>query len=291
MTTAELSHSAGVRRVTLEADGITLSALVSHPEQRPPRATVVALHGAGAGAGYFDGQATPAVSLLALGARLGYTVLAVDRPGYGRSQAQLPEGQPMAAQVRTLRAALRGFAAAEDIGGGLFLLAHSFGGMLALQLAAGANAPEHLLGVDISGCGYRHPPDILRVRDPRRRALRSWGPLRLYPPSTFRPGVAAVAPVPSAELVEPLRWPTIFPRVARGVAVPVRFTFAEHESLWRHDPKTLRELRAHFTAAPRVIVERQAEAGHNISLGWAARTYHLRALGFLEDCLLRKGGA
>jgi hypothetical protein len=34
-----------------------------------------------------------------------------------------------------------------------------------------------------------------------------------------------------------------------------------------------------------VSVERQPAAGHNISLGRAARAYHLRALAFLEDCL------
>jgi hypothetical protein len=67
--------------------------------------------------------------------------------------------------------------------------------------------------------------------------------------------------------------------------VPVRLTFAEHESWWRHDRAALTELSAAFRAAPRVSVEQQPDAGHNISLGWAARSYHLRALAFLEECL------
>jgi hypothetical protein len=43
-----------------------------------------------------------------------------------------------------------------------------------------------------------------------------------------------------------------------------------------------------FTAAPRVDARVQAGAGHNISLGWAARAYHLGALAFAEECLARR---
>ena len=58
MTTASLSVGPRVRRITLNAAGHTLSALLSAPDT-PPRATVVALHGAGMSAGYFDGGAQP----------------------------------------------------------------------------------------------------------------------------------------------------------------------------------------------------------------------------------------
>ncbi|MBF6547070.1 alpha/beta fold hydrolase [Nocardia brasiliensis] len=284
MTTAALAHSIGVRSVLLDGAGITLSALLNRPDEAP-RATIVALHGAGMNANYFDGQATAEVSLLTLGARLGYSVLAVDRPGYGRSTAQLRDGQTQAAQARTLRHALAGFAAEHDVGAGFFLLAHSFGGMVALRLATEAFGSARLLGVDISGCGHRYASRLFQLGDARRRALRGWGPPRLYPPATFRTSSTVVAPTPALELAEAARWPVVFGRVAARVAVPVRCTFAEHEALWRRDPNTLRDMAARFTGAPSVAVERQSGAGHNISLGWAARSYHLRALGFLEDCL------
>jgi hypothetical protein len=48
----------------------------------------------------------------------------------------------------------------------------------------------------------------------------------------------------------------------------------------------LAEYRALFTAAPLLVVRRQPASGHNISLGWAARSYHLNALAFCEQCLL-----
>jgi hypothetical protein len=68
------------------------------------------------------------------------------------------------------------------------------------------------------------------------------------------------------------------------VRVPVRFTFAEHERWWHHDAESLAELRG-LLPAPRVIVDRLPHAGHNVSLGLAARTYHLRALAFFDECL------
>jgi hypothetical protein len=93
-----------------------------------------------------------------------------------------------------------------------------------------------------------------------------------------------VAPMPDRERSEVARWPGFFPAVGASVRVPVRFTFAEHEAWWRHDDAALAAL-AGSLAAARVVVDRQRGAGHNISLGWAARAYHLRALAFAEDCL------
>jgi pimeloyl-ACP methyl ester carboxylesterase len=146
--TSQPGTSAGVRRLSLPAGDITLSALLAEPahagpshagsSDAGPRATVVALHGSGMSAGYFDGQAHPDLSLLALGARLGYTVLALDRPGYGESAARLPDGAPLANQAALVTAALRAFAAGHQTGAGLFVLAHSHGGKLALTVAADA---------------------------------------------------------------------------------------------------------------------------------------------------------
>ncbi|MEU9299996.1 alpha/beta fold hydrolase [Streptomyces sp. NPDC048269] len=287
MSTAPAELSRGVRRIILDAAGIPLSALLCEPPEGPPRATVVAVHGAGMNAGYFDGQALPELSLLTLGARLGYTVLAVDRPGYGQSAAALPEGQTVTEQAATLAAAVRDFAARQPTGAGLFLLAHSFGGKVALLTAADHAAPD-LLGLEISGCGHRYAPDAFTGEGASRGGRRSWGPLRLYPPNTFATCSSIVGPVPAREQADIVRWPEVFGDAAGRVRVPVRFTFAEHEPWWRYDREALAELRSRLTAAPSVHVDRQPDAGHNISLGYAARPYHLRCLGFFEDCLVRR---
>ncbi|MFF9852789.1 alpha/beta hydrolase [Streptomyces litmocidini] len=290
MTTAPSAVAAEVRRIVLDADGIPLSGLLSAPARTPPRAVVVALHGGGMNSGYFHGQAHPDLSLAVLGARLGYTVLALDRPGYGESAARLPEGQTLTEQASTLHSALREFTSRHASGAGVFLLAHSYGGKLALTAAA-HEAGAGLLGLDISGCGHRYAvePDELPNTQRHGPWTRNWGALRLYPPNTFGSSGALVAPVPAQEQRDSRRWQEVFPDVASRVRVPVRLTFAEYESWWHHDEKTVADLVARFTAAPRVVVDRQPDAGHNISLGWAARSYHLRALAFLEDCLARTG--
>ncbi len=252
-----------------------------------PRATVVALHGAGMTSGYFDGQALPELSLLTLGARLGFAVLAVDRPGYGRTAPHCPEGRSLHEQAATLAAALRDFRRRFPAGEGHFLLAHSFGGKPALLMAAEHPEPG-LLGIDISGCGSRYAPGALDAAGAREGWRRSWGPLRLYPPNTFTAGHGTLVTTPARERADLAHWPDVFRAVTARVRVPVRFTFAEHEPWWCHDEDTLADLRSRFSAAPHVRTERQWGAGHNISLGFAARSYHLRCLGFAEECLMRR---
>jgi pimeloyl-ACP methyl ester carboxylesterase len=274
-----------VRRIALKAAGVALSALLSEPEGTAPRATVVAIHGTGMNAGYFHGQAHPDVSLLVLGARLGFSVLAVDRPGYGASATALPEGQSVEEQSVTLLDALRSFSVEQDPGDGMFFLAHSFGGKVALTAAG--EIGSGLLGMEISGCGHEYADDGGTESDLFGPGswTKNWGILSLYPPGTFRYSEGIISAAPERELAERIRWPSVFPEVAAGVQVPVRFTFAEHELWWNHDERSITDLRSQFTAAPKIIVDRMPNSGHNISLGWTARAYHLRALGFFEECL------
>ncbi|MFI8192461.1 alpha/beta hydrolase [Streptomyces sp. NPDC085946] len=280
-----------VRALTLDAGGVEISGLLAVPRDRPPRAVVVAVHGGGMRAGYFDNRSRPGLSLLALGAELGYTVLAVDRPGYGLSAARLPEGQTVEEQAATLHTALAGFAAGHDTGAGFFVVAHSYGGKIALAAAA-QDGGDALIGLDISGLGSRFAvePHQLPGAEGGGEWRRHWGALRLYPPDAFRLSRGLVSPVPAREAAEGRLWPERYPGIAARVRVPVRFTFAEQEQWWRCDEEALAALRRPL-ASPRVVIDRQQDAGHNISLGWAARTYHLRALAFLEECLLARDAA
>ncbi|MCZ0978230.1 alpha/beta fold hydrolase [Streptomyces diastatochromogenes] len=278
------THSAGVRPILLDAAGLTLSGLLAQPTDQPPKATVVAVHGGGMRAGYFDGQAHPDLSLLTLGARLGFTVLALDRPGYGHSATQLPDGLTLAEQAEALTAALDTFAAQHPTGRGLMLLAHSYGGKLALTTIA---RTPGLLALDASGIGHRYavgPGERNRLRR-RLDWERNWGPLGLYPPGTFRAAEHLVAPVPPREAAEVDLWPGMFDDLAPHIDIPLRLTFAAHEAWWRHEEPDLADLAARLAKTPLLQIERQPAAGHNISLGRAARAYHLRALAFFEQCL------
>ncbi|MER6385963.1 alpha/beta hydrolase [Streptomyces sp. NPDC001250] len=272
------------RHITLDADGITLSARLAQPVHVPPRATIVALHGAGMSSAYFDGPAHPETSLLAVAAKLGFAVVAVDRPGYGASAEQLPYGQGIVEQAATLTVALRSLSAHCEAGAGIFLMAHSFGSKPALLMAADGTVPG-LFGLDVSGCGDEY---VVSPSAPGTRAgswKLNWGPLRLYPPGTFQSSIGIVAPAPRHELDDVAHWPDVFAALAGRIRVPVRFTFAEHEAWWRRDQSALARLRNRLGAAPRVLIDHQPDAGHNISLGWTARAYHLRVLGFAEECL------
>ncbi|MFE6104086.1 alpha/beta hydrolase [Streptomyces laurentii] len=278
-----------VDEITVDADGVRLSGLVARPRHTAPGAVVVAIHGGGMRAGYFDSQARPGMSLLTLGAELGYTVLALDRPGYGLSAGRFPEGRNLAEQAVIMDAALTGFARENQVGEGFFLVAHSYGGKLALSTAALRGPGRDLLGLDISGLGREYADDVRHLPGPGRRGEwhRHWGALRFYPPGAFRLSRPLVAPVPLRESAEAAGWPSRYPGIAARVEVPVRFTFAEQERWWRRDEPALADLTA-LLGTDRVTVDRQPDAGHNISLGWAARTYHLRALAFLEECLLAR---
>jgi hypothetical protein len=117
-----------------------------------------------------------------------------------------------------------------------------------------------------------------------------WGSESLYPPGTFTSGMRPIAPVPEIETYESALWPDLLPTVAADVRVPFQFSVAEHEQWWQVTDADLAEYQALFTAAPQLAVRRQPAAGHNISLGWAARSYHLNALAFAEQCLLRRRG-
>ncbi|MGW2490416.1 alpha/beta hydrolase [Streptomyces sp. NPDC001606] len=278
-----------VEKIELTAGAVRLSGLLALPTGTEPRALLVALHGGGMGAGYFHGHVDPSASLLSLATAAGYAALALDRPGYGASAGLLPEGMDLADQASCVREALRGYAAEHPTGAGCFLVGHSFGGTLALTMAASAVPDDRLIGVDVSGVGGRWalPPDRLsspgRIPDSRLH----WGPLSLYPSGTFLVARKVVGPFPPREAESVRDWPRAYAGLAAAIRVPVRFTFAEHERFWACDPDAVRELTAPLTA-PLVRVRHEAGAGHNISLGHAAHRHHRSVLAFLEECRARQ---
>ena len=281
-----MSTTGRTRPADISVDGVTLSGLVAEPDS-PPRALVLALHGHGMTARYFAGPVDPQLSLLEVGAALGFTVWAPDRLGYGASVGADPASFAMFPQADFLQLALARFAEDYSLGAGCFLLGHSFGLKLALTMAASPGKIP-VLGVDGSGSGlmYTFDPDGGRPQSLPGDVNPSWGPKHLYPPGTFAAGllpVAPTAPIPNREAAE---WPDDLLRFADRIRVPVRFTFADHERLWVVSDEHFAALRTALANCLRVEIGIQPGSGHNISLSTVARAYHLKALAFAEECIL-----
>lgn len=270
-------------------DGVPMSALVA--EAPNPRAVIVAIHGGGTTALYFDCPGHPELSLLRAGAAHGYTVVALDRPGYG-SSAPYPEAvarpeQRVALAYGTVDRVL----GERPRGAGLFLMAHSGGCELAMRMAADGQRTD-LVGMELAGTGRHYHPaarEILKAatRDHRPAGLREllWHPTGLYPPEVLS-GATVYPGAPPYEDQMVSTWARQdFPALAPAVRIPVQFSVAEHEKVWQSDLPAQVEIESMFAGAPRFQINEQAGAGHNISLGHTAGTYHSTVLAFVNECV------
>ncbi|WUV51342.1 lysophospholipase [Nocardia vinacea] len=266
-----------------------MSALCAEVDE--PRAVVVAVHGGATTSRYFDCPGRPWLSLLRIGAALGFTVVALDRPGYGESAPHADAFADPGSRVDICYRTIEAILGSRPRGAGVFLLGHSAGCDLALRMAAderGAN----LLGLELAGTGVRKHADAERriaqlIRDRSRGGIREmlWEHEYLYPPEIFG-GKSIGVTGPGYEAAVVRDWPPAFPDLARRVRVPVRFSHGEFERVWRSDAAALAEIRQMFSAAPRFVTHVQTGAGHNMSLGFGAAAYHLGALSFVEECTL-----
>jgi pimeloyl-ACP methyl ester carboxylesterase len=279
--------TAPVRERMVNADGIPMSALLA--EVPDPHAVVVALHGGGTTSGYFDCPGQPQLSLLRIGAGLGYTVIALDRPGYGTSALYPDAVTDPAQRVRLAYLAVEAILGDRPRGAGLFILGHSNGCELAMRMAADERGSE-LLGLELAGTGLHYQAAAQRALSsagPGKRpvGLREllWEPASLYPEAVLR-GLTNASPGSPYEAAMVAGWPRHdFPSLAGHIRVPVRFTFAEHEKIWQSDAAAQREIREIFTAACSFTASQQPGAGHNLSLGFSAADYHRAVLSVVGD--------
>jgi hypothetical protein len=150
------------------------------------------------------------------------------------------------------------------------------------------------MGVDGAGTGARYGFDW--GERAKRRASRAdpdspgdmWGPASIYPDGTFDRATLPTYPMPAVQAEEGGRWPWDLQAMAHRIRVPLRVTYGEHERLWPIDGNSLDELRSLFVNVPSFEVAIEPFGGHNLSLGWAARSYHLKVLAFAESCCLSR---
>lgn len=277
----------------VDVDGTPMSALRAEVPQ--PRAVIVALHGGAANASYFDCPNRPWLSLVRTGAALGFTVLALDRPGYGSSAPHADTMTSAARRVDLAYAAVDRHLGSLPRGAGVFVMAHSIGCELAVRMGADERGHE-LLGIELAGTGRQHHSTALETMEAWRRdpawprkstGLRTllWQPNHLYPADVVGgSSIGSRSPGYEAGVVE--TWTTDLPELAAQVRVPVQYTLGDHEMVWQAGPAGLADIASLFTAAPRVAVNEQADGGHNLSIGLTAMSYHLKVMSFVEECVV-----
>ena len=252
----------------------------------------MAIHGGGTTAVYFDCPGHPSFSLLRTGAAAGFTVVALDRPGYG-SSAPYPEAMVEPDQrVNLAYGAVDRIIGERPRGAGIFVMGHSGGCELTMRMAADERGAD-LLGIELAGTGRHYHPaarEMLKTatRERRPSGLREllWHPER--PVSARDPhrghgfsdgsrlrgpdGVGLGAPRPSRRSPQPCgcRCTSASPSTKRFGRPMIQ--------RWRRSPRC-------SPASPRFTVHRQPEAGHNISLGHTAADYHSTVLAFAEECV------
>ena len=280
--------------ISIDAGTMKLSGRFLPATNGDPRALLVAIHGGTYTSKYFD---TPSSSLLELCASLGYSILALDRPGYGAAVSVPVDQLSFDDQVLVLRRALE--VIWHDYGqqsAGMFLIGHSIGGMISLLLAA-EKPHEHLIGMNMTGAGGLYneqtkgafaslvsdAPTVMM--DIAIKVMAMYGPAWSYPEEQAHYDPERDVPTAAIELAEAQTWGARLPQIAAKVRVPVQFIVPEYDHIWRPDSEALSHVAEIFTAAPFVDMGIQRLAGHSIELHTLARAFYMKILAFVEECI------
>jgi pimeloyl-ACP methyl ester carboxylesterase len=273
---------------TISVDSTAVTAIVRKGSVGSP--LLVCIPGGSYTSHYFD---VPGHSLLDAAAARGYTIVAVDRPGYGGSD-------PLEGTVSFQRNAE---VLAETIGSlwrsygeqspGVVLIGHSMGGAIALHIAS---VPQTwpLLGVSITSIHYDAPEAVTQAWNsmpagisiefsPEQRVQFMYGQSGTHDPGVVQAAETSCAPIPVDELLEVVDgWIRDFPAVAEAIRVPVHYALAEQEQLWNSSDDNVSAFAAAFVNSPSVTAERVMDCGHNIDHHHASTEFHQRQLDWIS---------
>ena len=254
---------------------------------------IVALHGGTYTSIYFD---VPRYSLLDRAKALGISALALDRPGYVESTPLTPAEATIERNAERLDDAIgRLWERFGQRGPGIFLIGHSIGGAITVDIAARRPAWP-LLGIAVSGVGLRTPAEsnsawaalphnpFIDLPSPMKDGLM-FGPSWTLNADMPRLSHLADAPVPRAELIDiTSTWQQRVHALAARVTVPVHYRQAQFDHLWVVDSEQVDGFAAAFSASPLVDSRLFASAGHCIDFHRLGFAFQLEQLAFALRC-------
>jgi pimeloyl-ACP methyl ester carboxylesterase len=298
-----LTKGSSTRNIVVRAGDLELSGILSGPAEGPVRGLILALHGGGYSSGYWNNTADEGrLSLLELGAVLGFHVLALDRPGYGHSKNGDRSLVALETQATVLFDAIDAWSREFKFNGPAFVIGHSIGAMITLLMAAHPRSAR-LSGVDVLGFPLRlvsgaetqeiiswpttqtHVP-ALSAEMHRKCVL---GPAGTYSTEAVEYDLKLTCPMSVVEFRDAITLPGTWPHILPTIHIPVQLTMAEHEVMQVTGAEALREAQGLLGNSAHARFHLQPASGHNASMHYIARAYHLRAIAFFEECLALKG--
>ena len=276
-------------------DGLTVSATLHSPSHPvPTMPCLVALHGGTYTSAYFFVAGSGAGSFVDLARRNGFSVLCIDRPGYGSSDLLPEEDNTFARQAELLDQAI---AAMLDDNATAILVGHSIGGMISLEIAA--RQPKwNLIGVAVSGMGARIPAGgaaeqlaALPLSGVVDLPIADREQLWYGPPSSVSDDAVAAArtafsPAPMVELKAAPAWAEHrLDPVAAAITVPIHHTLGEFDALWDTSAEARELFLSKFSPTLPVRSEFLLGVGHSLDHHLLGATLHYQQLAFGHQCV------
>jgi pimeloyl-ACP methyl ester carboxylesterase len=273
-------------KITLSTPLGTISGIEEQGGQGLP--LLVCIPGGSYNSHYFDIKGH---SLIAAAHEDGFSIVALDRPGYQGSDP-LKGDITFAKNAKVLDAAITElWKRYADTTTGVVLIGHSMGGAIAIHMASQTHSWP-LLGISatsihtdapdqVTEAWNSIPADAIIPFSKEQRIQFMYGPEGSYDPAVVDDAEVATDLIPVAELLEVVGpWTTEFAALASTVTVPVHYALAENEALWVSTDNNVSAFRDSFTASPSVTSERVLGSGHNLDHHNSSAEFHARQLQF-----------